>query len=95
MHMLMNSTHLQTALINVVLIRARFLHISEKCSQLCLWECHIHTQILWKSWHALFASRTVNRLFFFFFNFNSLLHGARRQTVVATFVTTYNRDRTT
>ena len=67
MHMLMNSTHLQTALINVVLIRARFLHISEKCSQLCLWECHIHTQILWKSWHALFASRTVNRLLFFLF----------------------------
>lgn len=28
MHMLINSTHLQTALINVVLIRPRFLHLT-------------------------------------------------------------------
>ena len=28
---------------------------------------------------------------FFFFSFNNLLHGTRGQTVVATFVTTYNR----
>ena len=30
-------------------------------------------------------------LFFFYFIINNLLHGVQRQTVVATFVTTYNR----
>ena len=33
----------------------------------------------------------VTVFFFFFFKFNNLLHSMRGQTVVATFVTTYNR----
>ena len=40
---------------------------------------------------TLLLLRNSYILFFFFFYINNLLHGARWQTVVATFVTTYKR----